>query len=128
MNAGLREFAHKLAYRRNGFDCVLVEALGPAAIFEQRQKNVLFAYEVVLARLRKPHWRVALRTRKPANGELVVRYPPDADWGRHGWTYSLYGGTVPQAEALSRARAKMHAVAAAQGERKARRAAREVRP
>jgi len=94
------------AFRWHGYDFGLIERSGRTAIYSQSHGTKLFAYEAVIIRLQHapPSVRGSAR-----NGEVVPkaeRYPSDGDWGRYGWTYSLFGGQVPAESALGH-RAKL---------------------
>ena len=104
------------SFRKHGYDYRLVERSGRTAIYSQSLSSKLYAYEAVIIRLQNPPPSVRGSARI---GEVVTkgeRYPSDGDWGRYGWTYSLFGGKVTAEAALSQARAKLGALRGEEGE------------
>jgi hypothetical protein len=123
----------RLIFQKNGWDYIQLSRTERTAIYEQRAAGgKLFAYEVVVIRVRKPlHFpdRSAQNASGPEFGVecqpvpaaapsaeigLWEQYPSDSDWGVMGWTYSLYGGKVTAEAALAEANAKVDELIAAQ--------------
>jgi hypothetical protein len=72
-------------YGKNGYAYNLLCRLKNVAIYEQKKKGKLFAYEVVKIRIRKG----GVQFGKEA--EAAEYLPSNEDWGTHGKTYSLSG-------------------------------------
>lgn len=92
-----------LSFVANGF-FYRQHSRGPDwAIYEQRggSKRQLLAYEAIKVRVRGG------RTFKGFEFPAHEVYPGTSDWGKRGWTFSLFGGKVSAEDALAQAQAKV---------------------
>jgi hypothetical protein len=98
-------------FQKNGYDYTLVTRRGMTAIYEQRAAGRIAAYEVHRIKIVKP---ATVHGKSFEGGETL---PTTQEWGKNGWTFSTFGGSVAPEVALAQAEDRMALVEGARLER-----------